>query len=63
MNRSLRSLSIDHNALGNAGVAPMEAFIRGVMMNVSLQHLDMSNNKLGMYVCMTCMYVCMFACL
>ena len=47
VNKSLRCLHMDGNIMADAGAAPIETFVRGVMMNVSISYINMSNNKLG----------------
>lgn len=46
-NHSIKSLSVDHNELGNAGRATLDAFARSLMVNHSLRVLFFDTNKLG----------------
>ena len=43
-NYSLKYLSIDNNRLANAGTAPMEAFVKGLIMNYTMTRLNLEVN-------------------
>lgn len=46
-NRSLKKLVLDYNSFGGSGTATLQCFMRSLMMNYSLQILNLDGNKLG----------------
>lgn len=46
-NRSLKKLVLDYNSFGGSGTATLQSFMKSLMMNYSLQYLNLSGNKLG----------------
>ena len=47
VNRSIKTLCVDLNSLGNAGGSTIDAFVRAMMMNCTLRVLHMDGNALG----------------
>lgn len=47
VNRALKVLLLDYNRFGGAGSATLDLFCRSIMMNYSLQVLNLDGNKLG----------------
>ena len=47
INRCLKILTLDYNRFASAGVATLDAFSRSVMLNGTLEVLNLDGNKLG----------------
>jgi Ran GTPase-activating protein (RanGAP) involved in mRNA processing and transport len=46
-NRSLKKVVLDYNSFGGSGTATLQCFMKSLMMNYSLQYLNLAGNKLG----------------